>query len=197
MKKLFNIDQEEKKRILEMHENATKRYYLSEQMEDPTKPTFVDAQGTKYFIPNLENSKFNDFVSFNEFDTLKSKLNMLSSLGVKANLQNNPLAVPQETIDSQIAQFTNKFKETGDRDAAMKGLSILPNIEFLEGLLSNSLEVYLKQWRPNNKGINLINNVAFQNNPSIKSAKQFISNFDEVFPRVVDIKTKKTGLNLA
>ena len=30
MKKLFNIDQDEKNRILEMHENATKRHYLNE-----------------------------------------------------------------------------------------------------------------------------------------------------------------------
>jgi hypothetical protein len=30
MRKLFNIDQEEKNRILEMHENATKRHYLNE-----------------------------------------------------------------------------------------------------------------------------------------------------------------------
>lgn len=30
MRKLFNIDQDEKKRILEMHENATKRHYLNE-----------------------------------------------------------------------------------------------------------------------------------------------------------------------
>ena len=31
MRKLFNIDQDEKNRILEMHENATKRHYLNEQ----------------------------------------------------------------------------------------------------------------------------------------------------------------------
>ncbi len=30
MRKLFNIDQDEKNRILEMHENATKRHYLNE-----------------------------------------------------------------------------------------------------------------------------------------------------------------------
>jgi hypothetical protein len=30
MRKLFNIDQEEKNRILEMHENATKKHYLNE-----------------------------------------------------------------------------------------------------------------------------------------------------------------------
>lgn len=38
MKKLFEIDENEKKRILEMHENATKRNYLSEQETPATTP---------------------------------------------------------------------------------------------------------------------------------------------------------------
>ena len=40
MKRLFEIDENEKKRILEMHERATKRNYLSEQETSPTpQPT--------------------------------------------------------------------------------------------------------------------------------------------------------------
>ena len=38
MKKLFEIDENEKKRILEMHENATKKNYLSEQPTPSTTP---------------------------------------------------------------------------------------------------------------------------------------------------------------
>jgi hypothetical protein len=37
MKKLFEISSEEKQRILEMHETATKKNYLSEQAAQPTR----------------------------------------------------------------------------------------------------------------------------------------------------------------
>ena len=39
MKKLFEIDNSEKQRILEMHQNATKKNYLSEQ--NTTNKTLV------------------------------------------------------------------------------------------------------------------------------------------------------------
>ena len=39
MRQLFKIDESEKKRILEMHERATKRNYLSEQGNTPGSPT--------------------------------------------------------------------------------------------------------------------------------------------------------------
>jgi hypothetical protein len=42
MRQLFKIDESEKKRILEMHENATKRNYLIEQ---PTTDPLVSKQG--------------------------------------------------------------------------------------------------------------------------------------------------------
>jgi hypothetical protein len=43
MKRLFEISSEEKQRILEMHESATKKNYLSEQETQPTKPLKVDS----------------------------------------------------------------------------------------------------------------------------------------------------------
>jgi hypothetical protein len=49
MKKLFEIDNSEKQRILEMHQNATKKNYLSEQ-NTPNK-TDAPAQGKTYFTP--------------------------------------------------------------------------------------------------------------------------------------------------
>jgi hypothetical protein len=48
MKKLFEIDKNEKKRILEMHENATKKFYLSEQ---PVPEQGVPTQGTPVSQP--------------------------------------------------------------------------------------------------------------------------------------------------
>ena len=179
-----------------MHQEATKRHYLGEQAMNP-ESTFVDKQGTKYYVPNLDQSNFGEFVDFNEFNDYKSKLNMLSSLGVKSDIQNNPLSVPSETIDRELQQFTNKFTETKDRETAMNGLNFLKGIETLENALSTSIMVYLKKWRPNSQGMNLINNVAFQNDPSIQSVKRIIPNINEILPKVLDMKSKKTGIKVA
>jgi hypothetical protein len=46
MRKLFEISSEEKQRILEMHESATKRNYLSEQVVQPTTQTTSQPTGT-------------------------------------------------------------------------------------------------------------------------------------------------------
>jgi hypothetical protein len=194
--KKFIISEEEKSRILGMHQEATKRHYLGEQYVTP-EATFVDKQGAKYYVPKLDQSSFGEFVNFNEFDNYKSKLNMLSSLGVKSDIQNNPLSVPSETIDRELQQFTNKFTETKDRETAMNGLNFLKGIETLENALSTSIMVYLKKWRPNSQGMNLINNVAFQNDPSIQSVKRIIPNINEILPKVLDMKSKKTGIKVA
>lgn len=64
MKQLFKIDESEKRRILEMHENATKRNYL---MEQGTKP----AASKTCFLPDDANQK-SDTYSNNLF---KDKVN--------------------------------------------------------------------------------------------------------------------------
>lgn len=43
MKKLFEISSEERQRILELHESATKKNYLSEQSTQPSKPLKIDS----------------------------------------------------------------------------------------------------------------------------------------------------------
>ena len=76
MKRLFEIDENEKKRILEMHENATKRNYLMEQPVNPqtTQPpqqvTAATSEGTmingkKYTIENIKDeASLNQFVNW-------------------------------------------------------------------------------------------------------------------------------------
>jgi hypothetical protein len=56
MKKLFEISSEEKQRILEMHESATKKNYLSEQAAQQTPPQATpnpsyEVNGVKYYLP--------------------------------------------------------------------------------------------------------------------------------------------------
>jgi hypothetical protein len=54
MKKLLDISSEERNRILEMHQNATKKNYLMEQPAngDPSTPQGVDINGAKYLLTN-------------------------------------------------------------------------------------------------------------------------------------------------
>lgn len=58
MRKLFNIDQDEKNRILEMHETATKRHYLNEQGVKQTPPsnglTPAELRATKIIQDKIE-----------------------------------------------------------------------------------------------------------------------------------------------
>jgi hypothetical protein len=193
----FIISEEEKSRILGMHQDATKRHYLKEQEDvSSIKPSYVDNKGNKYFVPNLSNSNFSDFIYLTEKDDFMGKLNLLSSLGVKVGIPNNPLSVPRETVEKELQQFTKKFMETKDSETAIKGLNFLPGIETLENTLASALQTYLKMWRPNMKGMNLINNVAFQNNPTIKNVKRVIPNIEEVLPKVLNMKSEKLGVNL-
>ena len=60
MKKLFEISSEEKNRILEMHETATKRNYLSEQTSPPsptTPTTSVDVKTGTSSAGSMKNLK--------------------------------------------------------------------------------------------------------------------------------------------
>lgn len=75
MKKLFEMDETEKRRILEMHEKATKRNYLSEQgtpqtTQPPQQSTVATSEGTmingkRYTIENIKDeTSLNQFVNW-------------------------------------------------------------------------------------------------------------------------------------
>ena len=67
MKRLFEISSEEKQRILEMHETATKRSYLSEQVTQPTKQgqpaTPAPINGVTYKLQGLTDKNINNFLN--------------------------------------------------------------------------------------------------------------------------------------
>ena len=75
MKRLFEISSEEKKRILEMHESATKRNYLNEQNPQPqsstaasVEPEGVEINGTTYKLTNAvgrDNTSLTTFLNYN------------------------------------------------------------------------------------------------------------------------------------
>ena len=91
MKQLFKIDESEKRRIIEMHENATKRNYLSEQgnaqptQQPQQREPFTSASGVKYKLPLIKDAanpedQLNKFVNINGGTVDAS---YLASLGIK------------------------------------------------------------------------------------------------------------------
>jgi len=83
MKKLFEISSEEKQRILEMHETATKKNYLSEQpvqqnqQQSPTQSGGVNINGKTYYLPEIikDETSLNKFVGWPNTPTIsKSSL---------------------------------------------------------------------------------------------------------------------------
>jgi hypothetical protein len=83
MKKLFEISSEEKQRILEMHESATKKNYLSEQAAQQTppkpkpNPSYTDESNVKYYLPFIT-----DQDTFNKFTDFDMTVDALKSVGV-------------------------------------------------------------------------------------------------------------------
>jgi hypothetical protein len=85
MKKLFEISSEEKQRILEMHESATKKNYLSEQpvqqnqRQPPpsiTSTAGVNINGKTYYLPEIikDETSLNKFVMWPNAPISKSSL---------------------------------------------------------------------------------------------------------------------------
>jgi hypothetical protein len=72
MKNLFNdISQEERKRILEMHENATKRNYLMEQGVTPQPSTTSGGTPDKLTVLKTDETKRDKFAYLNPEDLRK------------------------------------------------------------------------------------------------------------------------------
>ena len=112
MRKLFNIDQDEKNRILEMHENATKRHYLNEY----SGVAFGDEQnGLK--IEKIETKEQTTPVQPNTAEIVKQAMNMFpdpqwySSIEGKEISASDPNAIKafnlaRRFFDSNIPQLS-------------------------------------------------------------------------------------------
>jgi len=84
MKRLI-ITEEEKQRILEMHESATKKNYLSEQpvqqnqAQRPQESTGIEINQKKYYLPQIikDETSLNKFVMWPNTSPSKSLLTMV------------------------------------------------------------------------------------------------------------------------
>ena len=200
--KKFIISEEEKNRILGMHQDATKRHYLKEQEDvSSVKTSFVDKRGRKYSVPGLNQETFQIFTTLSKPYDYEELLSYLDNLGVKTNIMNNPFSAPIESVQKNIEMFLKKYKETGDVDQAMNfvdsfGQNYLSALNLLEGQLAFAILIYLQKWKPNHKGMALINDPSFQNHPTIKQVKGTITNLNEILPKVLEMKSNQTGVNV-
>lgn len=124
MKKLFEISSEEKQRILEMHETATKKNYLSEQTARPNNDVLqgaIQIGDKKYILTSIvrDNESLNNFRSWpygksNQLEMLPNLksigLNAINAPGVNKdgvkNMESYTIRLIGDYLDA-IAQKTN------------------------------------------------------------------------------------------
>ena len=154
------------------------------------KPTY-EWDSVVYYVPGLDDNKLNKFASILPWD-YEAKLSLVQLrkyyekvFGVESPLgaDANPFAVPDETFEK--GAFREPFPP------------YVTNFYSLRQSLYDSMMAYLKHWRPNVKGLDVLKNQAFLNDPKVKFAKSLVSNFDEVFPKLLQAASKSSGLNVA
>jgi hypothetical protein len=137
MRQLFKIDESEKKRILEMHENATKKNYLSEQPTPAPATTqapqqrqpFVSLDGVKYNLPAIKSDEdlntftaqefYNGYGKFNKVPGYTEDLRVHAGFYVDALLH----LIAQKVNDNQSicdASFGTLIDDKMMSDAYMK-----------------------------------------------------------------------------
>ena len=230
MSRKFIISEDERARILGLHETAKSNHgtVISEQsigigfksgepnglkikkeenMEQvagktPTtmtpsqtqmKPTY-ELNSVAYYVPGIDDTKLNNFVnifddSFQNYSTTQERKFFEKNLGFKSGLDanSNPFGVPDETFEKYMLSYKPDKPQP----------PYIQNYINMVDALKESMLAYLKYWRPNVKGVDVLKSRGFMSDPAVVRAKKFISNFDEVLPRVLQIASKTSGLNIA
>jgi len=123
MKKLFEISSEEKQRILEMHESATKKNYLSEQVTQPTKQSTTKPVQTTQIIPGAESAE--SFIIPRDFCKVQYGINLQTIIdeyrkGITEGYligKDKPYYWSVQQNDAKIVQFQiNELYSTGSLD---------------------------------------------------------------------------------
>ena len=132
MKKLYFLDEEEKNRILNLHESATKRQYLSEQISQgqPGDPYVYKLENGKYYFKGKEgttNTKAQKYKDWYEAKVPKAitaikslfdkNINVTQTDPNKAATQTDPNKEVQD-ITKQI-QALLKLDQTGVMDSGL------------------------------------------------------------------------------
>jgi len=158
MKKLFEISSEEKQRILEMHESATKKSYLSEQTAQPAREGQPSSGGVKigdktYLLTSIirDNDSWANFTSwpYGVINQLEMGPN-LNSIGLKPinkpgrnengsqNMESYAISLIFNYLDA-IAQTTNDKSAICNGSPAIIKPEVISKAE--QGFTSNNSKV--------------------------------------------------------
>jgi hypothetical protein len=212
MKRML-ISEDEKSRILNLHQNLGYKTSLNEQSvpqqpvakpatnqtgltpKQPLKPT-LEVGGKKYYVPNLTDASLDSFTDLTGPMTEMDARNYYEKLGIKWALGGfSPFAISSERYRQDMDMVRQNRKELGD-DQAFKNAPYSMNFNSFQSMVPPALLAYLGRWRPTITGMNVLQDDIFLINPAIVNLKKYISNFDEVFPKMVNIAAKKSGVQI-
>ena len=211
MKKML-ISEDEKSRILNLHQNLGYKTSLNEQSvpqsvpqkpqpnvqkptanqtgltpKQPLKPT-LEVGGVKYYVPNLTDTSLDSFANLTGPMAEMDEKDFYANLGVRWALGGiSPFGIPKETYQKQM----DWVPEYGYKHSPH-----VFNFNMFKKAVKPALLAYLKSWRPNQIGMNVLKSPVFLANPAIVGFKSLISNFDEVYPKMINMAAKKSGIQI-
>jgi hypothetical protein len=106
MKQLYFLDEEEKNRILNLHESATKRHYLSEQISQgqPGDPYVYKLENGKYYFKGKEGTTNKDAQKYKDWYEAKAP----KAIAAIKNLFDKNINVTQTEVKSTTNTDPNK-----------------------------------------------------------------------------------------
>jgi len=147
MRQLFKIDESEKKRILEMHENATKRNYLGEQENQQQQPqATVTIEGNPYRLPGIvDKTSLESFIGDNAFtpqelsdlnSILGTNLQMESPGGMGSGFGKKALSAVRDSLN-YLAQRVSSKENLCRAQYTLDQFSGVPNVTELSQEISD------------------------------------------------------------
>ena len=116
MKNLFLINEDEKNRILNLHENATKQQYLTEQS---TNYTPIQRKDGKFYI---KDNRTNQYVLNNDNNVIVTKTEEDAQNYINNTLKDSPPQIPEPS--AQNAQTNVQYYGTDSVKEAQKLLGM-------------------------------------------------------------------------
>lgn len=170
--------------------------------KQPLKPTFENG-GIKYYVPNLTDQSLDSFLnvmnSFTEsMDEMSARKYYQNNLGMKPvpGSSFSPFAISDERYKQDMEMVQQNRKNGLGIDGMFKDAPYSQNFNNMRSILADAIVAYLKYWRPSITGMNVLQDSAFLSDPAIVGLKKYIGNFEEVFPKIINMAAKKSGLQI-
>lgn len=147
MKKFLNIDESEKSRILEMHQNAIKNHYLSEQSQSELNKTIngkiyklegiTDETSLKSFTGDREYTE-QDLAYLNGI--LGTQFKMMSSDGKSSGLGKKALSAVQDGLEF-IAQKVQSKQDVCKANFTVDQFKSIPSINDIQKDITSNKKI--------------------------------------------------------